>query len=156
MKKIRLSNGRFALVDDKDFDRVNAFRWYFHPDGYAISRNKSMHRFILNAPKGMVVDHKNHDTLDNRRKNIWICTHSQNSLNNVKRYPHLVPKYNRRPLIKISHELDEEICDLRKRFEFRLTRPAYIEMLIRHGITVMNRIETSKKYSDTGESSFKK
>ncbi|WP_342439310.1 HNH endonuclease [Paenibacillus sp. FSL L8-0436] len=39
------------------------------------------HRYLTNCPKGLVVDHINHDTLDNRRKNLRIVTHAQNIQN---------------------------------------------------------------------------
>lgn len=37
-----------------------------------------LHRWLMNAPKGMVVDHKNDNPLDNRRSNLQIITHAQN------------------------------------------------------------------------------
>lgn len=37
------------------------------------------HRFIMNAEKGQDVDHKNHNTLDNRRKNLRLTDRKQNS-----------------------------------------------------------------------------
>jgi hypothetical protein len=40
-----------------------------------------MHRVILNAPKGLMVDHINHDTLDNRKENLRIVTNQQNTFN---------------------------------------------------------------------------
>lgn len=40
-----------------------------------------LHRFLLDAPKGIQVDHKNGDTLDNRRENLRLATHSQNMMN---------------------------------------------------------------------------
>ena len=40
-----------------------------------------MSRFILNTPKGKHTDHINHDTLDNRKCNLRICTVAQNSFN---------------------------------------------------------------------------
>lgn len=44
-----------------------------------------LHRFIMNAPKGMVVDHINHDALDNRKKNLRILKQSQNMQNQTVR-----------------------------------------------------------------------
>jgi hypothetical protein len=40
-----------------------------------------LHRFILNAPKGIEVDHVNHDPLDCRKKNLRIATHAENMAN---------------------------------------------------------------------------
>ncbi len=40
-----------------------------------------MHRLIMDAPKGKYVDHRNHDTLDNRRANLRITTSSGNMMN---------------------------------------------------------------------------
>ena len=98
MKQIPLTQGKFSIVDDEDFPLLSQFKWYAHLEhGYfyatrASSRDKvtgkqkviSMSRFIMNAPKGMLVDHKNGDTLDNRRKNLRICTHAENGRNRTK------------------------------------------------------------------------
>ena len=40
-----------------------------------------MHRLILNAKKGEQVDHINRNGLDNRKKNLRLCSHSQNGIN---------------------------------------------------------------------------
>lgn len=40
-----------------------------------------LHRFILNAPKGLEVDHINGDGLDNRKENLRICNRKQNGKN---------------------------------------------------------------------------
>lgn len=40
-----------------------------------------LHRLLLNPPKGLDVDHKNHDGLDNRRHNLRVATRSQNQGN---------------------------------------------------------------------------
>jgi hypothetical protein len=44
----------------------------------------SIHREIMNAPDGLLVDHKNGDGLDNRRSNLRLATHSQNQCNKLK------------------------------------------------------------------------
>ena len=86
MKKIPLTQNQFALVDNEDFERINSVKWYaarMRNGFYAMrSRPKTgdrlMHREILKCPKGMVVDHINHNTLDNRKKNLRICTPQNN------------------------------------------------------------------------------
>lgn len=94
MKAIRLTRGKIALVDDEDYERVNQYKWYAYFASntiYARRRpwNKiikkysvqSIHRFILNAPKGMEVDHINGNGLDNRKANLRLCTRQQNCYN---------------------------------------------------------------------------
>ncbi len=88
-RKIALSKGQFALVDDEDFDRVNQHTWWAFPYRHGNYRARGrinrkeiyMHRFIINAPKGMCVDHINHDALDNRKFNLRLCTIQQNTFN---------------------------------------------------------------------------
>lgn len=91
MKLIPLTKGKFAKVDDADFELLSKYKWYFvlkkptARTGYAVhdfnKRHVSMHRFLLNPPKEMDVDHINRDGLDNRRSNIRICTRSFNMAN---------------------------------------------------------------------------
>ena len=90
MKKIILNKqgknkGKyFALVDDEDYEKVSNYNWYYDR-GYA-SNNliRKMHTFLMGYPKGMVVDHINHNKLDNRHSNLRICTHQQNQHNQKK------------------------------------------------------------------------
>jgi len=86
MKQIFLTNGMHALVDDTDYENLIAMGNWYYSDRYAkLSRAKPrMHQIIMNAPKGMCVDHKNGNPLDNRRCNLRICTRSQNSCNKGK------------------------------------------------------------------------
>lgn len=93
MPQIKLNNGMFALVDREDFEFLNSWKWTYTL-GYAkrvsyVPKYKyttiSMHRQILNAPKGAEVDHINGNKLDNRRSNLRICTHSENQRNKIKR-----------------------------------------------------------------------
>ena len=96
MKEIILSgkkaNGKSAKVDDDDYKKYNHLRWHLSDTGYAVRRNNGetirLHRLIMNCPEGMVVDHLNGDTLDNRKCNLRICTQLDNARNrhNVKGY----------------------------------------------------------------------
>ena len=82
-KLIPLTKGKFAMVDNEDFDRVKDIPWLCNVQGYAVNTSIGlMHRIILNAPRDMEVDHVvQSQTLDNRRSNIRIVTKSQNGFN---------------------------------------------------------------------------
>ncbi len=75
--------GLYALVDEDDYDKVSKTKWYL-VNGYARSRGGvSMHRAIMSPPCDMVVDHKNHNKLDNRKCNLRICSQHENSKNRI-------------------------------------------------------------------------
>ena len=90
-KRIKLSCGKWAIVDAADYEQLSEYRWCALEKGrswYAKTLNRngtilSMHRLILNAPKGLFVDHINHNGLDNRRENLRLCTRLQNSRNRL-------------------------------------------------------------------------
>lgn len=92
MKQIPLTQGKVALVDDEDLERVNQFKWCAHHDKngkwYAMGRVEGkviyLHRLILSARKHEEVDHKNDDGLDCRRTNLRLCTSSENKYNRGK------------------------------------------------------------------------
>ncbi len=80
-KAIVLTKGQVTYVDDEDYEMLNQKTWCVN-DGYAVNRELGrMHRFLLGAPKGVMVDHRNGDKLDNRRENLRLCTNSQNQAN---------------------------------------------------------------------------
>jgi hypothetical protein len=90
MKKIKLTQDKWALVDDEDYDRLNEHKWYADKDGndkFYVKRNGNkqkkirMHREITNAPKGKVVDHINGNPLDNRKENLRVCSQQENCMN---------------------------------------------------------------------------
>lgn len=90
---VPLTRGLCALVDEEDYEMVSAYRWIANTPikstrTYAIGQNYDeivpMHRLILNAPKGVHVDHINLNGLDNRRQNLRPCSPSQNHANQVK------------------------------------------------------------------------
>ena len=93
VKQIPLTQGKFAIVDDADCQWLNQFKWCAYKGNstyYAIrgdgKRNTiRMHREILNSPKGLCTDHRNGNGLDNRRKNLRVCTNAENLQNQTKR-----------------------------------------------------------------------
>lgn len=95
MKKIKLG-GRagvvgHTIVDDEDYPGLKDVRWHMATGGYAITLVKNrftgkyyglkMSNAIIWSPNGYMIDHINHDRLDNRRKNLRIVTCRQNLYN---------------------------------------------------------------------------
>lgn len=81
-KLIPLTNGKFAKVDNEDFEELSKINWQYHAKrNYVVSNLGRMHRLIMSCPNGMHVDHINHDRLDNRRSNLRICTPEENTWN---------------------------------------------------------------------------
>lgn len=72
-------------VDKQDKHLLDERTWTINTAGYAVSRIGGkllyLHRVILNPVDGQMVDHINHDKLDNRRSNLRICTNRQNTSN---------------------------------------------------------------------------
>lgn len=92
MKEIQLTQGKVALVDDEDFERLNQKKWCAFKNGntfyaarifYGGEKQKTilMHREIMNTPQGVEVDHKDGDGLNNQKCNLRNCDHFQNSHN---------------------------------------------------------------------------
>lgn len=81
MKKISLSNGEFALVDDADFKMLNKYRWRKTKEGYITTTTtprKLMHRMIIGLDGfNSVCDYINGNRLDHRRNNLRVCTRQQ-------------------------------------------------------------------------------
>lgn len=89
MKKIKLTQGKFAVVDDDDFAVLNQHNWYYTPIGYA-ARNIPggkyrtilyMHKVISGNLGKSITDHINMNKLDNRKSNLRVATTTQNVLN---------------------------------------------------------------------------
>lgn len=97
MKKIPLTQGQYALVDDEDLERANQFKWQavwekktksFYAVMVTARPNRKtiqMSRFIMQTPENLLCDHINHDTLDNQKSNLRNCTPSQNRMNQKSR-----------------------------------------------------------------------
>ena len=103
MKRMPLTHGEYALVDDEDYEWLSEYSWHvlkrrntFYAVGYVMEngrpKNRRMHRMIIKAEEGQQVDHINHNGLDNRKENLRICTNNQNQMNSKKR-PGMTSKY---------------------------------------------------------------
>ena len=97
MKEVALTHGQVVTVDDEDHERVSQFKWraqwysyegYFVPlreqDRYGDRKIILLSRFIMNAPSGLDVDHKNHNHMDCTRVNLRVCTRAENLANQIK------------------------------------------------------------------------
>ena len=93
-KQIKLTQGQFTIVDDSDYEYLSHRKWYAmrQKSGayYAVSNRTDckgkkyiMHRVIMDAPQGILVDHRNHNTLNNIRSNLRLCTQAENQHNQV-------------------------------------------------------------------------
>lgn len=103
MKFFLLSNGKEAIVDDEDFERVNKLAWHQNSNGYIANCTRingktvvtKLHHFILNNERSRKnpVDHINRNQLDNRRENLRICTASDNAYNRTFNFKNKTSNY---------------------------------------------------------------
>jgi len=91
-RTIPLTKGYVALVDAADFEMLSHWSWsanLSHGAVYAatkvmsngLRRELSMHRMVALPDPEQLVDHRNGDSLDNRRDNLRSCTNTQNQRN---------------------------------------------------------------------------
>lgn len=90
MKEIALTRDKVALVDDEDYDLLMRWKWHYYPpykgaSGGVAKRNDGytsvyMHRVIMNAPKGMEIDHIDFNGLNNQKINLRLCTVAENMM----------------------------------------------------------------------------
>lgn len=93
MKEIKLTQGQFTKVDDEDYQYLNQWKWHCAKckDNYRACRNITigkkiqkriyMSHIIMEPKIGFVVDHIDHNTLNNQRSNLRICSRKQNARN---------------------------------------------------------------------------
>lgn len=92
MKEIKLTQGKFALVDDEDYEMLMQYKWHTQNGcrtNYAhrsyrengISKTIPMHRLIMKDNSHNLIDHINGNGLDNRKENLRIVTKRQNAQN---------------------------------------------------------------------------
>ena len=84
---------KYALIDIEDIEKVKEYFWHlekFNDDLFYVACSNNgktlrLHTLIMNTPKGYVIDHINHNGLDNRKCNLRICTIQENSMNTRNR-----------------------------------------------------------------------
>jgi len=85
VRLIPLADGLYAYVDAADYEWLGRWNWHMASGGYAGRTDKGkailMHREIMQAPKGMVVDHQDGNKANNCRFNLRICTQQENRRN---------------------------------------------------------------------------
>lgn len=91
--KIPLKNRKqqtvgFAIIDSNDYDKLSKLKWHKTSYGYAsattrMKKNVTMHKMVIgcDVPPGHVIDHINHNRLDNRKSNLRIASRSLNNHN---------------------------------------------------------------------------
>jgi hypothetical protein len=91
-----LGEGFWTILEQEDFYRLRHFKWVVDGNGhnlYAVrlkisgpnkTRVVSMHREIMNANDRRFVDHRNCDSLDNRKSNLRFATQAENMRNRRK------------------------------------------------------------------------
>jgi hypothetical protein len=93
MKEIKIQNSnKVSLVDDDDFEFYDKFKWYLCSHGYVIYGRKDnnfksyqkLHRLIIGAKDGEIVDHIDRNPLNNIKSNLRIVTCAQNTHNRKK------------------------------------------------------------------------
>lgn len=90
MKRILLTQGKEALVDDADYEWVSRYKWHAYRSRntwYAKTRIGStyvkLHRLLMGLLPGgrLQVDHHNHNGLDNQRRNLRVVSNQENQWN---------------------------------------------------------------------------
>jgi len=97
-RQIRMAQPRYAKVDPADYKRLKRYKWIarkgknsFYTLRYAAGGKRKkgtliyLHQEVIKVPQGMVIDHINHDGMDNRMANLRAATYSQNLCHRKKR-----------------------------------------------------------------------
>lgn len=134
VREIALGRGYAALVDDEDFERLSAFQWnpFIFRNGKCYAsravprvdrepgtpRTVYLHRVIMGAKAGQIVDHVDRNSLDCRRANLRFADGSQNAANAVK--PRRRPGFRG---VQLNHKTGKYVARVRWHNEY--TRLGY-------------------------------
>lgn len=92
---LKLTQGQTTILDLEDYEKIKNYNWYASYDKKGrtfycrvnVMKNKKwycyiLHRIILQITNSRTqIDHKNHNTLDNRKENLRICMNGENNRN---------------------------------------------------------------------------
>lgn len=117
MKEIKLTRGMIALVDDEDYEYLNQWKWHVQKTQkdktcYAIRSTNApdfkailMHRVIMNTPINLMVDHIDHNGLNNQKSNLRNCTNRKNQSNTLTRNKKYIGVYKPKGKNKFKVEM---------------------------------------------------
>ena len=78
-----------TTIDREDVEKIKKYKWHLHPKGYCGSQSTGketkLHRLLINAKQGQIVDHMDINPLNNRKKNLRIVDDSTSLRNRRKR-----------------------------------------------------------------------
>jgi hypothetical protein len=121
MKTIPLGHNRLAFVDDEDFELVSKYHWFARVCNhtmYAVANIRLangkyssliMHRLIMGAQKGQLVDHRDCNGLNNCRYNLRFCNSQENHFNQRKTNKKRSSKYKGVSLFKRDNNYSASI-----------------------------------------------
>ena len=107
-RRIPLTQGKYTIVDVEDYEKLAKYKWFAvrsERGYYAVRMTKAkkgsrvrqkgvrMHRAIMGVPEGKIMDHINHNGLDNRRANLRVATRRENTWNKRKQRGNCSSKY---------------------------------------------------------------
>ena len=93
MREILLTQGKIAIVDDEDYEKINRQKWCacrYRKTFYAIRKKNNtnstvyMHRLIMNMTDNRKIDHRDNNGLNNQKENLRVCSDSENKCNRGK------------------------------------------------------------------------
>jgi len=94
-RRIKLTQGQYAIVDPEDFKWLNLFKWFANRSHKAFYARRviyingkikviQMHRLVMHYDGELFVDHENRNSLDNRKINLRIATAAENRANSSR------------------------------------------------------------------------
>ena len=125
-----------AIIDNEDFTKISKWKWHYKNNGYLMSSSTPqilMHRLVMEAKKGQIIDHINGDKFDNRKTNLRFVTNQQNGMNRG------VQKNNKLGIKGVSFD--------GKKFRARLQ--------IKHKNVILGRFKTKEEASSVYQNAVK-